>query len=160
MNAPAELHPPVPSQGLVESLDARLWLDHTIDGHTFSPCLVTHPAGEAIEPTQVELTMRGVAAALGATPSGPTMPQVDVTVLLHPDSRLLLSFSGTPYRIPVAKHPRWSNVLGGLGFVLLAVGMVELSPAASPMEVDEYVESVGAAGLLYFAAARINGGAK
>lgn len=143
---------PSPTPGLIATINARTWLDHTIDGRVFSPVLLTYPAPqfEDADPVEVERQMSIVAASLGARPPGPALPEIGERVTVHDGGVTLVHFDGSPYALRLPKHPRWTQVVAGLGQVLLAVGLDELSPVASRSEVDEYIETAGSNGRILF----------
>ncbi|MCX4705631.1 hypothetical protein [Streptomyces sp. NBC_01373] len=146
----------LPTAGLIASLNVRTWLDHTMNNDVFSVLLLTYPAPqfEDVDAAAVERTMLGVAASLGATPAGDEpVPRVGARVIIR-DSDAFVSFVGCPYALKVS-HPRWAQAIGGLGQVLLAVGLDELSPVASRAEVDEYVTAAGACGRMHVALADV-----
>lgn len=149
--------PPVPTPGLIATLNARTWLDHTINGRVFSPLLLTYPAPqfEDIDPAEVERKMLGVAASLGAAPLSAELPDAGERVTLHPGGTTLVHLDNSPYALHIPKHPRWSQAISQLGQVLLAIGLDELSPVASRAEINEYIEAAGENGRMHFAIARV-----
>lgn len=148
---------PSPTPGLIATINARTWLDYTIDGRVFSPVLLTYPAPqfEDADPVEVERQMSIVAASLGARPPGPALPDVGERVTVHDGGVTLVHFDGSPYALRLPKHPRWTQVVAGLGQVLLAVGLDELSSTASRAEVDEYLDAAAAGDRLYFGLATV-----
>lgn len=142
--------PPVPTPGLIASLNARLWLDHTLGGQVFTALLLTHPASpfEDVDPDEIERSMRGVAASLSVTPRNQGLADVGERITVHHGGVILLHFDGSKYGLRLPAHPRWAQAIAGFGRVLLAVGLDELSPVASRAEVDEYIEAGGETGRL------------
>ncbi|MGO4419266.1 hypothetical protein AB4Z54_11070 [Streptomyces sp. MCAF7] len=142
--------PPTPTPGLIASLNAHVWLDHTIAGQVFTVLLLTHPAPqfEEIDRTGVERAMRGVAASLGVAPRGTALANVGERLTLHAGGAIVLHFDGSLYGLRLPAHPRWSQVIADFGQVLLAVGLDRLSPTASRAKVDEYIEAGGKTGRL------------
>ncbi|MES4901573.1 MULTISPECIES: hypothetical protein [unclassified Streptomyces] len=142
--------PPVPTPGLIASLNARVWLDHTLGGQVFTALLLTHPAPqfEDVDPHEVERTMRGVAASLGVAARDQGLVGVGERITVHAGGAILLHFDGSQYALRLPAHPRWAQAISGFGQLLLAVGLDELSPVASRAEVDEYIEAGGENGRL------------
>lgn len=149
--------PPVPTPGLIASLNARLWLDHTLGGQVFTALLLTHPTSplDDVDPVKVERTMRGVAASLSVAPRDQGLADVGERITIHPRGQILLHFDGSQYALRLPAHPRWAQAIAGFGRVLLAVGLDELSPVASRAEVDEYIEAGGQNGRLLVGLATI-----
>lgn len=148
--------PPVPTPGLIATLNARTWLDHTHDGDVFSALLITFPAPQfdEVDPDAIEQTMLGVAAALGAAPFGKPPPTVGARVITVGGDALVW-FAGCPYALKLT-HPRWAQAINNLGHVLLAVGLDELSPVASRAEIDEYIERARECGRMHIALADVS----
>ncbi|MEU9792662.1 hypothetical protein AB0E27_18890 [Streptomyces sparsogenes] len=149
--------PPVPTPGLIASLNPRLWLDHTIGGEVFAALLLTHPAPqlEDVDPVEIERTMHRVAASLGLAPRDQGLMDVGERLTVHKGGVILLHFDGAQYALRLPAHPRWAQTIAGFGKVLLAVGLDELSPVASPAEIDEYIEAGGETGRLLVGLARV-----
>ncbi|MDX3224392.1 hypothetical protein [Streptomyces sp. ME19-01-6] len=142
--------PPVPTPGLIASLNARLWLDHTPGDEVFTSLLLSFPAPQFadVDPAEVERTMRGVGASLGVAPRGQGLADVGERLTVHAGGVILLHFDGSRYAMRLPAHPRWAKAISGFGRVLLAVGLDELSPVASRVEIDEYIEAGGETGRL------------
>lgn len=142
--------PPVPTPGLIAALKPRLWLDHTPDNEVFTALLLTHPASqfEDTNPDEVERSMRGVATSLGVAPRDQGLVNVGERITVHGGGVIVLHFDGSKYGLKLPAHPRWAQAIAGFGRVLLAVGLDELSPAASRAEIDEYIEACGETGRL------------
>lgn len=146
----AESAPSAPTPGLIASLNARLWLDHTLGGQVFTALLLTHPTSqiEDVDPATVERSMRGVAVSLGVVPRDQGLADVGERLTVHQGGVILLHFDASKYGLRLPAHPRWAQAISGFGQVLLAVGLDELSPVASRAEVDEYIEAGGETGRL------------
>lgn len=142
--------PPVPTPGLIASLSARVWLDHTLGGEVFTALLLTFPAPqfEDVDRAEVERTMRGVAVSLGVAPRDLVLAHTGERITVRDGGLILLHFDGSPYALRLPAHSRWAQVIRGFGQVLLAVGLDELSPVASRAEIDEYMEAGGGTGRL------------
>ncbi|MEU5108460.1 hypothetical protein AB0H07_40430 [Streptomyces sp. NPDC021354] len=149
--------PPVPTPGLVASLKPRLWLANTPDAELFTALLITYPAPqiEDADPAEIERTMRVVAASLGVAPRDQGLVTVGERITVHSGGVILLHFDGSQYGLRIPAHPRWAEAICGFKRVLLAVGLDELSPVASPAEVDEYIEAGGEHGRLLMGLATI-----
>lgn len=156
--APAALPIPAPTPGLIASLNARSRLDYNAQGRTYASLLITYaaPQFEDTDPAEVERLMLGVAYGLGAVPAvlpgtapgrAPSFSVDRVSVARSGET--LVHFDGTPWSLRVARSPTWTRVMAGIGQALLVVGLDELSPVASAAEIDEYIESSGAADRLY-----------
>ncbi|MEU9789124.1 hypothetical protein AB0E27_00620 [Streptomyces sparsogenes] len=149
--------PPAPTPGLIAFLKPWLWLDHTIGGDIFAALLLTYPAPqlEDADPADIERTMHGVAASLGVAPRNQGLVDVGERLTVHPGGAILLHFDGAEYALRLPAHPRWAQTISNFGRVLLAVGLDELSPVASPAEIDEYIEAGGETGRLLVGLARV-----
>ncbi|WP_329151181.1 hypothetical protein OIU91_28275 [Streptomyces sp. NBC_01456] len=150
--------PPIPTAGLIASLNVRTWLDHTADDTVFSALLITHPVPqfEAVDPSEVERRMRGVALAIGAVPLGTPPPEIAARVTCQGETALV-HFEGCPYSIKVPAYRHWAKTVTGFGQVLLAVGLDALPAVASRAHVDEYLQLAGEYGRMHFALATLGG---
>lgn len=153
--APAEIARPAPSKGLILSLTVRTSLEHTADDGAFGVVMLTYPAPQfgEVDPDDVELKMRGVAAALGAAPYGGPVPTVGARIYMQ-GTDAALWFTGCDFGLKI-RHPRWASAAERLDEVLLAVGLSELSPGACRAEVAEYRVNMAKAGGLHVARAQI-----
>lgn len=142
-------HPIAPTAGLIASLTVRPWIDHTADGKTFAPMLITHPPGRRDVDTAnaIEARMRGVADALGAAPAHAPLPYVGARVAVH-QGVVLVRFDDTLHALAI-RPGRWTQVVRDLGQVLLIVGLDPLQGGAHGAEIDQYIESEGVARRLF-----------
>ncbi|SFK72590.1 hypothetical protein [Streptomyces pini] len=151
--------PSVLTPGLLASLAAHTWLDHTPDSRVYSVLLLTHPPTRNGDPQAVEQRMLATAAALALDTPAARVPDVGERLTVHDRARVLLHLDGceTALRLPFSGH--WAHTIGALGRVLLAVGLDPLPPRAHHAAVDRYVDAAARAGRIRVGSCRVADGA-
>ncbi|MEV5977253.1 hypothetical protein [Streptomyces sp. NPDC052114] len=142
MLTPARAAHPTLSASLIASLATATWIDTDPAGATLCCLLlVPQPPRSSYEtPVIIEQRMRAVATSLGLGPA--TAPPPDIGTRLHPLSptNVALRFDGTAYRKRIPAGRPWTLLLRQRTPAALVLGLDALSRAASPAEIDAYLD--------------------
>ncbi|MFD3565021.1 hypothetical protein ACFWVU_35980 [Streptomyces sp. NPDC058686] len=142
MLTPAHTANPTVSAGLIASLASATWLDTDPAGATLC-CLLLVPLPSRSQheaPVIIEQRMRTIATALGLGPATSPPPDIGPRLRLLSPTDVTLRFDRTPYRKRISAGRPWTLLLRQGTPVALVLGLDAVSRAATPTEIDAYLD--------------------